>query len=104
MAENFETYSIDPLVVDKSPLRDLGSIQLEIDKTLELDGVIAAGSPLGVATPELNPWSSSMLARGSNGATGSTICFIPSNFGSLLVSHARYIRSRHSDECSLLVL
>jgi outer membrane receptor protein involved in Fe transport len=41
---NFVTYIIDPFVVDKSPLRDLGSIQLEIDKTLELDGVIAVGS------------------------------------------------------------
>ncbi len=41
---NFVTYIIDPCTVDKSTLRDLGSIQLEIDKTLELDGVLALGS------------------------------------------------------------
>lgn len=41
---NFETHLIDPLVVKKSTDVNIGEIKLEVDKTLELDGVIAHGS------------------------------------------------------------
>lgn len=41
---NFVTQLIDPLIVKKSDVINLGEIKLSIDKTLELEGVIAIGS------------------------------------------------------------
>jgi len=41
---NFVTHVIDPLIIEKSKDLSIGEIQMSIDKTLELDGVIAVGS------------------------------------------------------------